>query len=170
MITVSIISLVFSFLLQGLMSNIFNFNIGSLSIFCTIYLVVNMVVLQQYFDYDKKYLIIISIFGLMMDIVYSSTALFNVFIFIGIFYLNKILTSFLPYNLLTINFFAIISVFFYHIVTFIFLKILNFDTYSIYTLFKILYSNIIMTIIYTSILYYVIDYIYKKFDLKIIRE
>ena len=83
MITVSIISLVFSFLLQGLMSNIFNFNIGSLSVFCTIYLVVNMVVLQQYFDYDKKYLIIISIFGLMMDIVYSSTALFNVFIFIG---------------------------------------------------------------------------------------
>ena len=86
MISVSIISLIFSFLFQGLMSNILDCNLNSLSIFCTVYLVVNIVVLQQYFDYDKKFLLIIFIFGLLMDIVYDGTALFNVFLFIGIFY------------------------------------------------------------------------------------
>ena len=170
MIYVSVISLIFSFLFQGLMSNIFNFNIDSLSVFCTVYLVVNIVVLQQYFDYNKKFLIIISIFGLLIAIVYDGTALLNVFLFIAIFYLNKFLFFFLPYNLLTVNFFAIVSVLFYHIVTFIFLKILSFDTYTVYTLFKVLYSNIIMTILYTCVLYFIIGWIYKKFDLKVVRE
>ena len=170
MILLSIISLAFSFFMQGLTSSLYNYNIGSLSIFCTIYLVVNLVVLQQYFEYDKKYLLIIAVFGLFMDIVYSGTLLLNVFLLIAIFYLNKVLTFFLPYNLLTVNFFSLISVFFYHIVTFFFLKILSFDTYVVNTLFQILYSNIIMTIIYTSLLYYVIACLYKKLDLKIVRE
>ena len=115
MIYVSVISLFVSFLLQGLMSRVLDFNIMSLSIFWTIYVVVNIVVLQQYFEYDKKFLIIIVAFGLLMDVVYSSTALLNVFVFVIIFYLNKFLTFFLPYNLLTVNLFAVISVFVYHI-------------------------------------------------------
>ena len=169
MVIISIVSLIVSFLLQGFMSNIFNFTISSLSIFSTIYLVVNIVVLKQYFEDDKKFLIIIIIFGLLMDIVYSDTVLFNVFIFIIIFYLNKFLSAFLPYNIMMINLFSLLSVTCYHLITFFFLRILNFDTYTLYVLCKIIACNVIMTIIYTSLLYVILGKLYKRFDLKIIR-
>ena len=169
MIIISVLSLMVSFLLQGLMSNLFNYTINNLSLFSTIYVVVNLVVLLQYFEDDRKFFIFIIVVGLCMDIVYNGTAFVSVFILFLIFYINKLLTFFLPYNLFTVNLFSFISVIIYHFVTFIFLIILKYDSYSIFTLLKIIGSNIVMTFIYTCFLYYIISFIVKKFDLKIIR-
>ena len=170
MMFISVISLIISFLLQGLMSNFFNYTINGLSIFSTVYLVANIVVLNQYFDDDKKFLILIIIFGLLVDIVYTDTVLLNVFLFTIIFYINKKISSFLPYNVMMVNLFSIISIITYHLITFVFLKILSFDSFTIFTLVKIIGCNIIMTIMYTIILYLLIDKIYKRFDLKMIRN
>lgn len=170
MIIVSVISLIISLFIHGLMSNFFGYTISDLSIFSTVYVLVNFVVLQQYFENDKKFLILVIVFGMLMDIVYSNTFILCTCIFVTIFYLNKLLSFFFPYNIFTINIFSLLSIFVYHIITFIFLKILNFDSYGILILLKILGCNIIMTIIYTTMLYYVIDYIYKKFRLKIVRD
>lgn len=170
MILISIISLLISLLLQGLMSNFLGYTIDNLSIFSAIYVLINLVVLLPYFEDNKKILIIIIISGLLMDMVYSNTCIFYTCIFIVIFYLNKILNFFFPSNLLTINVCSFLSMVVYHILTFIFLTIFGFDSYGILTLLKIIGCNIIMTIIYTCILYCLISFIYKKFDLKIIRE
>jgi hypothetical protein len=170
MIIISVISLIISLFLQGLMSNFLGYTISNLSIFSTIYILVNIVVLQQYFENDKKSLILIIIFGMLFDIVYSNTFILSTCIFITLFYLNKLLSFFFPYNILTINVFSLLSVFIYHLITFIFLKILIFDSYGIINLIKILGCNIIMTLIYTTILYYIIGHIYKKFNLKIVRD
>ena len=170
MIVVSVISLVLSLLIQGIMSNLLGYTIDNISIFSTIYVLINIVVLQQYFDNDKKILLLIVIFGMLMDIVYSNTLIFTTSIFIIIFYLNKLLSSFLPYNAFTINVFSLLSVFIYHIISFAFLKVLQYETYGIMILLKVLSCNIIMTIIYTTLLHLIISSIYKKFNLKIVRD
>lgn len=170
MIIVSVISLIISFLIQGITSNLLGYTINNISLFCTVYVLINIVVLQQYFENDKKILLLIVIFGMLMDIVYSNTLIFTTCIFISIFYLNKLLSAFLPYNALTINVFSLLSVFMYHIISFIFLKILQYETYGIIVLLKVLGCNIIMTIIYTTLLHYIINKIYKKFNLKIVRD
>ena len=170
MIIVSIVSLIISLLLQGLVSNFIGYTINNLSIFSCVYVLINLVVLQQYFESDKKFLLLAIIFGMLSDIVYSNTFILCACIFVLIFYLNKIASIIFPYNIFTVNGFSLVSMIIYHITTFIFMIILRFDSYGIITLLKIIGCNIAMTIIYTTILYQIIAFLVKKFDLKEVRD
>ena len=170
MIIVSIISLLFSLFIQGLVSNFQGFTIDNLSIFSAIYLLITLVVLQPYFESDKKFLILILVFGMLLDITYSNTFILCTCIFVAIFYFNKLLNFFFPYNLFTVNLFSILSMIIYHVLTFLFLVLLKFDAYSILVLLKIIACNIIMTILYTSVMFFIIEFIYKKFRLKIVKD
>ena len=96
---VSIVSLIISLLLQGGISNFLGYTISDLSIFSAVYVLINLVVIQQYFEDSKKNLIIIIVFGLLMDQVYTNTSILCACIFVLIFYFNKFLNFFLPYNL-----------------------------------------------------------------------
>lgn len=169
MMILSVISLIISFLIQGLFSNLSGFSIPNLSIFSAVYVLINLVVIQQYFEDDKKFLILIVIFGMLTDIVYSNTLILCTCLFIAIFYLNKLFSFFFPYNIFTINGFSILSMIIFHTLTFIFLMLLGFDSFRFTTLLKVIGCNIIMTIIYTTVLYYCIDILYKKFKLKHIK-
>ena len=83
-----IIYTIISFLLDGLMSNYIPVNINELSYLTTIYSVISIVVIYNYFENEKKYLIIITILALLFDIVYTNTFPLNIIIFIAI-YINK---------------------------------------------------------------------------------
>lgn len=170
MIVICVVSLIFSLLLQGLMSNFLGYTIQNLSIFSAVYVLINLVVVQQYFEDSKKNIILIVIFGLFTDLVYNNTCLLCVCIFLCIYYLNKLFSSIFPYNLFTMNIFSLLSMIIYHFITFLFLLILRFDSYGFLIFLKVIGCNVIMTIVYTSFLYLIIDYIYKRFDLKLIRE
>ena len=166
MMVLSIISLIISFLIQGLFSNFLGFSVTNLSIFSAVYVLINLVVIQQYFEDDRKFLILIIIFGMLVDIAYSNTLILCTSLFVAIFYLNKLFSFFFPYNIFTINGFSILSMIAFHTMTFIFIMLLGFDSFRLLTLLKIIGCNIIMTVVYTTILYYGIDFLYKKFKLK----
>ena len=83
---ISIIYLVISFLLEGIMSNIFPSTLSNISYFTTIYIIISFAIIYPYFDNDKKFFILIFIFGILFDILYTSTIFVNTFIFIIIKY------------------------------------------------------------------------------------
>jgi len=145
---ISIIYLVFSFLLEGIMSNIFPSTLSNISYFTTIYIIISFVIIYPYFDNDKKFFILIFIFGILFDILYTSTIFVNTFIFIIISYVGIII---------------------YHILSFIILMITGYGDYSIILLFNIIIHSIFMTIIYTSISYFIMKFMYNKFDIKYIK-
>lgn len=163
MMILSIILLIISFLLQGLVSNFIGVNS---SIFYTIYVLISLLIIYPHFENKKKYLILLFIFGLLMDLVYTNTTLLNVSLFFIIYYFSRIFHFFLPYNLLTINISNILSVFIYNIITFLMLVILRVDSYSFISLIKLLGSSILMSIIFTSIVYWLVNYLKKRLDLK----
>ena len=101
-----------------------------------------------------------------MDLVYTNTTLLNVSLFFIIYYFSRMFHFFLPYNLLTINISNILSVFIYNIITFLMLVILRVDSYSFISLIKLLGSSILMSIIFTSIVYWLVNYLKKRLDLK----
>lgn len=166
MIIVSIISLVISCFIQGVMSNYLGYTYSDLSFFSTIYVLVNLLVLRPYFENEKKYFILVIVLGLIVDIVYTNTLLFHAFLFVLVYYFSKAFHFFFPYNFLTINISNLLGIFIYHIITFFFLSMLRYDSYSIFVLFKVLSHSILMTIIYTSFVYWVIQLIQRKLDLK----
>lgn len=170
MMLVSVVSLIISFLLQGLMSNYVGYIYSNFSIFSTVFLLINFVVLQPYFVSDKKFLIIIIIFGLLFDITYSNTFILCTCIFVLVFYVNKALLFFFPSNIFTINILSILSIIIYHCLLFLILRLLQFDSYSVIVLLKVILCNILVTIVYATILYYIINFLYEKMNLKIIRD
>lgn len=166
---ISIIYLVVSFLLEGIMSNIFPSTLSNISYFTTIYIIISFAIIYPYFDNAKKFFILIFIFGILFDILYTSTIFVNTFIFIIIGIVIKILYNVLPENVFMTNIISYIGIIIYHILSFIILMITGYMDYSIILLFNIIIHSIFMTIIYTSISYFVIKFIYNKFDIKYIK-
>lgn len=166
---ISIIYLVVSFLLEGIMSNIFPSTLSNISYFTTIYIIISFAIIYPYFDNDKKFFILIFIFGILFDILYTSTIFVNTFIFIIIGIVIKILYNVLPENVFMTNIISYIGIIIYHILSFVILMITGYMNYNIILLFNIIIHSIFMTIIYTSISYFVIKFIYNKFGIKYIK-
>lgn len=161
-----IIYIVISFLLDGIISNLIPFDIINPSFFKTIYTIISLVIIYNYFDNKKKYFIILIILGLLFDIVYTNTFLVNIVIFITLYIILYNIDYLMPTNIITINIKSIICISFYHILTYIILLLANYNSYDFNLLLLIIVRSIIMTIIYTTISYFILNKIYKDKKIK----
>ena len=166
---ISVISLIFSFLLQGYISTVFNYSLLNPSWFSTIYVLITLIILLPYFENKKKYIKLLIIFGLLIDIVYTNTFVLNTLNFMIIYFICQKINYILPHNILTINLLNIVAIMLYHILTFILLQLIRYDSYSIKSLLVIGTHSILMTVIYGSIMYFIIDGMLQKFGNKIIK-
>lgn len=165
---VIIIYTIISFLLDGLLSNYMSINIIDPSYFRTIYSIISLVIIYNYFDNNTKYLKILLVLGMIFDIVYTNTFLLNVVLFLIIYLIIKKINIFIPNNIFTINLKSILSITIYHILSYLILLLSNYHNYSIRLLTLILSRSIIVTIIYTTISYLLLKKIYFKiYDKKI---
>ena len=164
-----IIHLIFSFLLDGFLSNYTEVLSLDPSYLKTIYTIISLVIIFRYFESEKKYIIILTITGILFDIVYTNTFLLNPFIFYIIYLFIKFLDYFIPNNLLTVNIKSLTAIIIYHTITYFLLQISGYHHYEIELLLDIIVRSIIATIIYTSISYLIFKKIFfKKYDKKII--
>ena len=167
MIIIIIYTLI-SFLLDAFVSNVIGTSITDPSYFRTIYSVISLVVIYNYFDNDNKYLKILLILGILFDIVYTNTLLLNVFIFIVIYLFTRTINNYIPNNILTINIKSLLAITIYHTLSYILFLLARYDSYTPRLLLIILSRSIIMTILYTSISYLVIKKLYYiKYNKKI---
>ena len=163
-----IIYLIISFLLDSIISLYIPASISTLSYFKTIYTIISLVIIYNYFENSQKYLIITIILGALFDIVYTNTFLLNIVIFITIYLLLTELDYIMPNNLLTVNIKALSAIYIYHIITYTILLLTHYNSYTFSILLNILMKSTIMTIIYTTISYLLIKKIYwHHFDRKI---
>lgn len=168
MITI-ILYLIVSFSLDSLISTYISSNLTELSYLTTIYTVISLVIIYNYFENPKKYLLIAIILGFLFDIVYTNTFLLNIVIFLLIYLLLKQLDYLMPNNIFTINIKSLASIYTYHITTYIILLLTHYNSYSLKIFGSILLKSTIMTIIYTTISYVFIKKIYYKFSDKKIK-
>ena len=166
---VAIIYLIISFILEGFLSNIFPSTLSNISYFTTIYTIISLVVIYPYFYNHKKYYILLIIFGLLFDIVYTSTFLLNTVIFIIIGITIKILNNMLSENIIMTNIISIITITLYHILSYLILSIVNYLNYDIMLLLSIILHSLIMTVIYTSVSYLILKLIHNKLEIKQIK-
>ena len=166
---ISIIYLIVSFILDNFMSNIFPSTLTNTSYFTTIYILISFVILYPYFNNEKKYYILLVIFGILFDILYTGTFIFNMVLFIVVGINIKILNNLFPENVITTNLISIISITLYHVISFIILNLVSSISYDFMLLINIIIHSIIMTIVYTSISYFSIKYIFNKFNIKQIK-
>ena len=165
---VAVIYSIISFLIDGLISNYTSIDIANPSYFRTIYSLIALIIIYNFFDNENKYLKILLVIAILFDIVYTNTFLLNIIIFLLIYLVIKKINIIIPNNLLTINIKSLIAIFLYHILSYIILLLVNYNNYPIRILFIILVRSITMTIIYTTISYLIMKKIYYKlYDKKI---
>ena len=159
---VAIIYVIMSFLLDGLVSTIIPYELTNPSIFKTIYSIISLVIIYNYFDNKQKYLTILIVLGIFFDVVYTNTFILNVVVFITIYIFLSSIDYMIPTNIITINIKSISCVSLYHILTYIILLLANYNSYSLKLLGIILLRSILMTVIYTSISYLIMNKIYDN--------
>ena len=79
---ISFIYLIISLALELIMSNFFPSTLNSVSLFSTIYTLVALVVLYPHFNNDRKYFILVIVFGILFGILYTSNLIFSLVLFI----------------------------------------------------------------------------------------
>ena len=161
---IAVTYVIISFLLDGIMSNITSFNLIDPSWFKTIYSIISLVIIYNYFDNQQKYLSILIILGIFFDIVYTNTFIVNIVVFFIIYLVLSNLDYLITTNIFTINLKSTICISIYHITTYIILLLSNYNNYSIKLLGLIILRSVLMTIIYTTISYLIMNkiYDYKK--------
>ena len=168
MIIVSIY-LVLCLILEGISSLYISYSLINPSIFMTLYVIVGLVVIYPYFINKKKYLYLVIIFGILFDVIYTNTILINLVIFILIYLFNRLLDEILPNNIFVINIKSYLAVILYYTLTYVIMVLTNYASYPVSMLFRIYYSNIIMSVIYTTLSYIVIGILTNKFNVKEIK-
>ena len=166
---ISVIYLIFSFILDNFMSNIFSSTLSNVSYFTTIYIIISFVILYSYFANERKYYLLLIIFGLLFDVLYTGTFIFNMILFFVIGIGIKILNNVFPENIFTINLISIIVISLYHLLSFIILSLVSGIDYSFILLINIITHSIVATIVYTSVSYFVMKFIFEKFNVKQIK-
>ena len=166
MIILSIILLTISFLFQGVISNVIGYTPDHLSIFYTIYPLITIMAIYPHFENQNKFLIILVVVGLLTDLVYANTLIFNTCLFYAIYKMNQAFHFFFPYNLFTTSVSNLLSIYVYHCLTVLFLVLLNFDNYNLTILVKAMINSTLVTIIFTIITYLLVNFIKQRFDLK----
>lgn len=166
---ISVIYLIISFILDNFMSNIFPSTLSNISYFTTIYIVISFVIIYPYFSNKKKYYILLLIFGILFDLLYTGTFILNMIIFLCIGFGVKLLYNIFPDNVFTTNMISVIGICLYHVLSFVILSLISNIDYDIMLLINIVIHSLIMTILYTVISYYCMKFIYSKFNVKYIK-
>lgn len=169
MMIASIITLLFSFLFQTISSNYAGYIYHDLSLFTTIYILIALLVIKPYFENEKKYLAVLIITGFLMGITYTNAVFLNICLFIVVYYFSKLFHFYFPYNYFTINISTLIGIFIYHIASFFFLFAVGYDQYNFGNLLEILLHSIPMTLIYTTVLYFILDKLFHQLNLREIK-
>lgn len=160
MITVVII---LSFLFDGIFSNLITNN----SLLVPFFSLVCLLILYPYFNSNNgRFVIISGIVGLFYDIIYTDSIFVNTFIFIIISIFIIRMSEYANYNLLNLCVLTIISICLYRVLSYLLLCIVGYLNFNEIILMKGICNSLIINIIYCIILYFITDYIGRKFKLR----
>lgn len=144
----SYIIIILSLILDGILSLFSNNNI----IFNSLFTLTSLIIIFKYYKSkdNLKYLIIVGMVGLLFDIIYTDTLLFNagVYLIIGVI-ITKYFEIF-KHNLLNALFLLVITIILYRTFTFLVLANAQIIKLNFYELFKSIYSSLLLNIVYLS--------------------
>ncbi len=155
-----IIIMILSFILDSVFSNIFND-----SIFVPLISLMSIIVLKKKYKIENNvYLFFTALIGLLYDLIYTSTPVLNMMIYL---LLGIIVIFFFKYfrkNLFNELLLSTILIVLYRTIIFIVLTISNILESNITILIKSIYSSLFLNYIYIGITYFIIKKINKKMN------
>lgn len=158
--TFSIIIVLISFLLEGIISKYIPMDT---ILFESMFTVMSLIIIYPYFhNKEKKYFSLAFFTGLLYDIVYTNTFLFNAIIFLAIAYIIKKINAYISNNYINVAIISLIIIIIYRLLVYFILCLINYLNFNIRSLLYSIADSLILNMIYSIILYLITDYISRK--------
>lgn len=156
-----------SFLLDGLLSNFMPYNLNNISSFTPLFTVISLVLIYPLFNNQNKYYLVYAfLLGIIYDLTYTDTMLFNGMLFLIIAYIIKFIYAYFVDNIYNSVSIGIVILTLYIIISYGVLSLLNYVEFNIVYLFYKIIKTIILNVLYNLVSYFIIDKITKKFKIK----
>ena len=151
--------LLISFILEGIVSNL----VPTSSLFIPLFSIVSLLVTYPLFNENKiKYLIYSGTLGLLYDLVYTNTPFINTFTFVITALIITFICKFITLNKLNLVLIILFILLFNQTINYLLLCLFRYHIFNNATLLEGLYSSLILNVVYSYILYVVIEIINKK--------
>ena len=151
------IVLVFSFLLESVMSNIVPIN----SFLTPLFTLVSLSLIYPYFNKNNlKFIVISSVAGLFYDLIFTSFPFINTISFLLISLLIILNYKIIKYSLFSSSIFVVILITIYRLISYFMLVLINYNSFSMSVLVSGILDSMIINIIYNFIMYIIISKIY----------
>ncbi len=163
---ISIIIVVMSLLLDGILTNFLPYGVGDLSLFTPLTTLVSIVIIYQLFyqgHNQKQYLIISIVMGFLYDLFYTNLLFFNSLLFLLIAYITIFLYKQLGEGYIKIILHVIMIIIIYELVTFLCIIIFNLVPTSIDRILYKISHSILLNLIYAEFIYTIIKLLPKKY-------
>ena len=161
---ISIIIVIISLLLDGILTNYLPYLYTNLSIFTPLLTLISIFMIYPFFKKkEKNYFIIIFIIGIIYDLLYTNLLFFNGVLFIVLGLLIKYIYKTYEITPLRLILYLIILISSYESLTGIILLIYNVVPVTFYKVFYKIINSLFLNIIYGELIYLIIYLIPKKY-------
>lgn len=158
-----ITSIIISFILEGVFTNLVDLN----SLLLPLFTITSLTILYPYFNNNRnKFIVTCAMVGFFYDIIYTDSLFVNTFSFLIVGIAIIIIYNYISMNLVNINVLNIVIIIIFKIVSYMLLCIIGYLYFKSSVLIKGIYSSIIINVIYGIGLYLITDRIGKKMNLK----
>ncbi len=161
----SIVIIVISLILDGLLSNFLPFMVGNLSFFTPLFTVMSVFLIYPFFKKKEKitYFIMIAITGIFYDLLYTNLLFFHAIIFAILGAIVILLYRYLDINFLMVLIESIILIFLYQGITTFLFFVMSVVPVSFSDFLYLVEHTLLINIIYTQIGYFIIRLLPKKY-------
>ena len=161
---VSIIIIIISFILDGVLTNFLPYGVENISLFTPLLTIVALVVIYNFFYHEeKKYYILSFIVGILYDLFYTNLLFLDGLLFLLIAFVITKIYKLVGFNYMWIALDILISIIIYECSFALVIVIFNLIPMTIYRLLYKIGHSIILNIIYGEILYFIIQLLPKKY-------
>ncbi len=156
----SIIIVIISFLLEGIVSKYIAMN--SL-IVESLFTLISLIIIYPYFhNREHQYFGIALFTGLLYDIIYTNTLCFNAIVFFIIAIIIQKINTVISNNSINVAIISFMTIILYRILVYFVLCLLNYLPFNARDLLYSIASSLVLNMIYSILLYIITDYISRK--------
>ena len=161
---ISLIIIIVSLILDGILSNFLPYLYTNLSIFTPLFTLISIFMIYPFFKKkEKTYFILIFIVGIIYDLFYTNLLFFNGVLFVTIGLLIKYIYKTYEITPLRLILYIIVLVTAYESLTGLILLIYNVVPVTFYKVFYKIINSLLLNIIYAELIYLVIKLLPRKY-------
>ena len=158
-----LIIVIFSLLLDGIITNFIPYLVNDLSLFTPLLTLVSIFIIYPFYRKNNlKYLITVFIIGIIYDLFYTNLLFFNAIIFLLIGFISIFIYHNFEVNFLRIILYTVLLIVIYESLTALIILIFNLVPITLSKLTYKISHSLILNIIYIEILYLIVKLIPQK--------